>query len=115
MADVAVLPAQDSVASVDCEGSVRLINYDTMEVVGVWEGALKKHVAGYRWACLLEGSLEDPWKLAVGTRKAVALFDTRRGTPALLCQSACDESLNEIVTAVARDDGSSSASPLGFF
>ena len=111
MADVAVLPAQDSVASVDCEGSVRLINYDTMEVVGVWEGALKKRVAGYRWACLLEGSLEDPWKLAVGTRKAVALFDTRRGSsaPRLLCESACDEPLNEIVTAVARDDNIDSA------
>ena len=105
LADVAVLSAQDAIASVDCEGSVRLINYDTMEVVAVWEGALKKRIRGYRWACLLEGSLEDPWKVAVGTRKAVALFDTRRGSsPRLLCKSVCDEPLNEIVTAVARDE-----------
>ena len=48
LADVAVLPAQDSVASVDCEGSLRLLNYDTIELVGVWEGALKKLVRGYR-------------------------------------------------------------------
>ena len=48
MADVAVLPAQDSVASVDCEGSLRLLNYDTIDLVGVREGALKKLVRGYR-------------------------------------------------------------------
>ena len=48
LADVAVLPAQDSLASVDCGGVVRTIDYDTMEVVSVWEGALRKHVRGYR-------------------------------------------------------------------
>ena len=48
LADVAVLPAQDSLASVDCGGVVRTIDYDTMEVVAVWEGALRKHIRGYR-------------------------------------------------------------------
>ena len=48
LADVAVLPAQDTLASVDCGGVVRTIDYDTMEVVSVWEGALRKHVRGYR-------------------------------------------------------------------
>ena len=48
MADVAALPAQDSIASVDCTGNVKLINHDRMEVVSVWEKALKAHVGRYR-------------------------------------------------------------------
>ena len=117
LADIAELPAQDSLASVDCGGIVTSIDRDTMGVVAVWEGALRKHVRGYRWACLLEGSLDDPWTVGVGTRKAVALFDARRGgggsgaAPRLLCQSARGEPLDEIITAVAR----SSASPCSAF
>ena len=64
----------------------------------------------FRWACLLEGSLDDPWTVAVATRKTVALFDARRGgnggggEPRVLCRSARGEPLDEIITAVARDD-----------
>ena len=109
LADVAVLPAQDTLASVDCGGIVTSIDRDTMGVVAVWQRALRKHVRGYRWACLIKGLLDDPWTVGVGTRKAVALFDVRRGgggsgaAPRLLCQSARGEPLDEIITAVARD------------
>ena len=69
----------------------------------------------FRWACLLEGSLDDPWTAAVATRKTVALFDARRGGngggPRVLCRSARGEPLDEIITAVAR----SSASPCSAF
>ena len=66
-----------------------------------------KDVTCFRWACLLEGSLDDPWTAAVATRKTVALFDARRGNgggPRVLCRSARGEPLDEIITAVARDD-----------
>jgi hypothetical protein len=102
LSDVAVMPWLDSFVSVAVSGTIRSINYDTEEVVGVWENAVAEHVDGYKWACLEGGKDDETAKFRVGTRKAVLIFDTRRGSvAATLCRSLCNEPLYEVITALA--------------
>ena len=93
--------------------------------VSIWRCALRSPglctgaVFAFRWACVLEGSQDDPWQMAAAGRKAVALFDIRQGSraPRILCKSVCDKPVtrawqpqnDEIITAVAREERHSPA------
>ncbi len=109
LCDLAASPWQDSLVSVDCAGTIRSVNYETMDLVVMWENAVEDEVGGYRWAQLVCGGDDEPAKLRLATRKTVGLFDTRRGgntaALAMICRSVCGEPLYEVVGGIANSGG----------